>query len=88
MSRLLTAMNELIQIFKEYAGKEGDAKTLSKGEVKTLLSKELGINLEAAKDKAALDKMFKDLDANADGTVDFTEFITLVAAITAILQGS
>ncbi|XP_076135885.1 protein S100-P-like [Alosa pseudoharengus] len=88
MTRLLNAMGTLIDIFQEYAGQEGDAKTLSKGELKTLLSKELGMKLEAAKDKPALDKIFKDLDSNADGTVDFTEFITMVAVITSMLQSS
>ncbi|RXN05437.1 guanylate-binding 1-like protein [Labeo rohita] len=35
-----------------------------------------------SQDKPALDKIFKDLDANKDGTVDFQEYITLVACIT------
>ncbi len=38
--------------------------------------------LKKSADKAALDKIFKDLDANADGSVDFQEYITLVACIT------
>ncbi len=38
--------------------------------------------LKKSTDQAALDKMFKDLDENADGTVDFQEYITLVACIT------
>lgn len=46
MSRLIGAMAGIIQVFQEYAGKDGDAKTLSKAEVKTLLSKEFGAKLE------------------------------------------
>ncbi len=38
--------------------------------------------LKKSTDQAALDKMFKDLDENADGIVDFQEYITLVACIT------
>lgn len=43
---------------------------------------------QSAKDKGAVDEMFKALDANADGTVDFTEFVTMVAALTVMMQGS
>ncbi|XP_048116553.1 protein S100-P-like [Alosa alosa] len=88
MTRIEKAMGTLIEIFQEYAGKEGDAKTMSKGELKTLLSNEFHLNLEDAKDKAASDKLFKDLDVNADGKVDFTEFVSFVAAVTVLLQGS
>lgn len=41
---------------------------------------------QTAQDKQKVDDMFKALDANADGTVDFTEFVTLVAALTAMLE--
>ncbi|XP_041962726.1 ictacalcin-like [Alosa sapidissima] len=87
MTRIMKAMETLTAIFQEYAGKEGDAKTMSKGELKTLLSNEFGKNLEVAKDNAS-DKFFKNLDANADGKVDFIEFVTFVVTLTIILQGS
>ncbi|CAB1334565.1 unnamed protein product [Coregonus sp. 'balchen'] len=35
-------------------------------------------------DQAKVDKIFKDLDANADGSVDFQEYVTLVACLTMI----
>jgi len=38
--------------------------------------------LKKTQDKTALDKIFKDLDANADGAVDFQEYVTLIACIT------
>ncbi len=38
--------------------------------------------LQKTTDQAALDKIFKDLDANADNKVDFQEYVTLVACIT------
>ncbi|XP_012673467.2 ictacalcin-like [Clupea harengus] len=88
MSRLFGAMATLIEVFREHAGKDGDASTLSKSEVKSLLTKEFGAKLDSAKDKGAVDEMFKALDANADGTVDFTEFVTMVAALTVMMQGS
>ncbi|KTF73704.1 hypothetical protein cypCar_00048140 [Cyprinus carpio] len=72
----------LIAAFYKYSGKEGDKTTLSKGELKDMLTAELGDILGKSSDKAAVDKIFKDLDANADGTVDFKEYVTLVACIT------
>ncbi|XP_060726782.1 ictacalcin-like [Tachysurus vachellii] len=82
MSQLQQGMGMLIATFHKYSGKEGDKLTLSKGELKDLLNAEMGDILGKTQDKAALDKIFKDLDANQDGTVDFQEYITLVACIT------
>ncbi|XP_063055603.1 ictacalcin-like [Engraulis encrasicolus] len=85
---LMSAMATLIKIFDDYAGKDGDASTLSNSEVKALLKKEFGAKCETASEKAQCDKMFADLDANGDGKVDFTEFVTLVAALTSLIKGS
>ncbi|XP_026083975.1 ictacalcin-like [Carassius auratus] len=74
----------LISAFNKYSEKEGDKKTLSKGELKDLLTAEMGDIFRKSTDKTALDKIFKDLDANADGTVDFQEYVTLVACLTMI----
>ncbi|XP_056331204.1 ictacalcin [Danio aesculapii] len=82
MSDTQTAMAMLIATFHKYSGKEGDKFTLSKGELKDLLTAEMGDILGKSADKAALDKIFKDLDANADGSVDFQEYITLIACVT------
>ncbi|XP_051575955.1 ictacalcin-like [Myxocyprinus asiaticus] len=82
MSKIQPAMVLLIEAFHKYSGKEGDKNTLSKGELKELLNAELSDFLGKSTDKSALDKIFKDLDANADGTVDFQEYVTLVACIT------
>ncbi|TTB12814.1 Ictacalcin [Bagarius yarrelli] len=82
MSDLQKGMLILISTFHKYACAEGDKTSLSKGEVKELLNKELGNMFSDCKDQAALDKLFKDLDANADSKVDFQEFVTLVACLT------
>ncbi|XP_073703218.1 ictacalcin-like [Garra rufa] len=82
MSETQQAMAMLIRVFHKYSGKEGQKTTLSKGELKELLTNELGDILGKSNDKTAVDKIFKDLDANTDGTVDFQEYITLVACIT------
>ncbi|XP_026013175.1 ictacalcin-like [Astatotilapia calliptera] len=81
-SSIQQAMALLIGAFHKYSGKEGDKLTLSKGELKELLQNELGDIFGKSTDKAKLDKIFKDLDANADGTVDFQEYVTLVACLT------
>ncbi|KAF4103260.1 ictacalcin-like [Onychostoma macrolepis] len=82
MSQIQQGMALLIAAFHKYSGKEGDKTTLSKGELKDLLNAELSDILGKSADQAAVDKIFKDLDANKDGTVDFQEYITLVACIT------
>lgn len=45
MSQVQQAMAMLIAAFHNYSGKEGDKLTLSKGELKDLLTIELGENL-------------------------------------------
>ncbi|XP_059364703.1 ictacalcin-like isoform X1 [Carassius carassius] len=84
MSDIQKGMALLISAFYKYSGKEGDKKTLSKGELKDLLTAEMADIFGKSTDKTALDKIFKDLDANQDGSVDFQEYITLVACITMI----
>ncbi|XP_060776774.1 LOW QUALITY PROTEIN: ictacalcin [Neoarius graeffei] len=84
MSDLQKCMAILIGTFHKYSGKDEDKKTLSKGELKELLSNELGDTLGKASDKAALDKIFNDLDENSDGVVDFQEYVTMVTCITVL----
>ncbi|KAF3692408.1 Protein S100-A1 S-100 protein alpha chain S-100 protein subunit alpha [Channa argus] len=80
-SNLERAMVSLIAVFHKYSGKEGDKYKLSKGEVKTLLQKELGACQQAGDDSKVADIM-KSLDLNKDGEMDFQEFAILVAAVT------
>ncbi|KAM4725146.1 S100 calcium binding protein S isoform 1-T1 [Anableps anableps] len=81
-SNLESAMQMLIKTFHKYSGKEGDKYTLSRGELKELLTEELGSYLGNSKDNEAVEKVMNDLDANNDGEVDFTEFIILMGALT------
>ncbi|KAM8897322.1 protein S100-P-like [Spinachia spinachia] len=82
MTQLETAMALLIQTFDKYAASEGSKSTLSKGEVKTLLEKELPGLLKLAKNPVEVDKMCKGLDLNGDSEVDFIEFMAIVATFT------
>ncbi|XP_078534631.1 protein S100-P [Lissotriton helveticus] len=84
MSQLEQAMALIIGVFDKYSGTEGNKFSLNKGELKTLMEKELPNFLESAKDKDAVDKLMKDLDENGDSEVDFNEFIIFVAALTSI----
>ncbi|XP_076826630.1 S100 calcium binding protein T [Brachyhypopomus gauderio] len=79
---LENAMQLMIQTFHKYSGNEGDKYTLSKAELKEMLTQELGNYLGNAQDKDAVDKVMGDLDSNNDGEVDFTEFVILVGALT------
>ncbi|XP_028819489.1 S100 calcium binding protein S [Denticeps clupeoides] len=81
-TNLESAMQMLIKTFHKYSGKEGDKYTLSRGELRELLTEELGNYLGNAQDKDAVEKVMNDLDSNNDGEVDFTEFIILMGALT------
>ncbi|NXW43710.1 S100P protein, partial [Nyctiprogne leucopyga] len=82
MSQLETAMGMIIAVFDKYARADGNRRTLTKAELKTLLEKEFPNFLSSGKDKDAIDKVFKNLDENGDSQVDFKEFVIFVAALT------
>ncbi|XP_012520562.1 PREDICTED: protein S100-P [Propithecus coquereli] len=82
MAELEMAISMIIDVFARYAGGEGNVQTLTKGKLKALMEKELPGFLETGKDKDAVDKMLKDLDANGDAEVDFSEFMMFVAVLT------
>ncbi|XP_057684090.1 ictacalcin-like [Corythoichthys intestinalis] len=86
MGEVQQAIFLLLNAFHKYAGKEGDKDSLNKGELKEMLTKEFGLELGKAKDQAAIDRLFKDLDANSDNSVDFLEFINLVASLAMMLH--
>ncbi|XP_056411072.1 protein S100-P-like [Hyla sarda] len=84
MTELETAMALLIDVFDKYASTEGNKNSLTKGELKTMMDKELPGIMGKAKDKDECDKLLKDLDENGDNEVDFNEFIIFVAALTCL----
>ncbi|XP_034020387.1 protein S100-P-like [Thalassophryne amazonica] len=81
MTQLETAMAILMKVFDTYAAGEGKKDTLTNGEVKTLLEKELPGLLKGAKNPGDVDKFLKGLDMNGDAEVDFSEFMLLVTAL-------
>uniref|UniRef100_A0A3Q3E3W6 EF-hand domain-containing protein n=1 Tax=Labrus bergylta TaxID=56723 RepID=A0A3Q3E3W6_9LABR len=82
MSELLQAMDLLRKVFDRYAGKDGDGKSLSKGELGDLLCNEL-CEGKAVKEKD-VERFFADLNNDKDTVIDFHEYITFVAALTAL----
>ncbi|XP_041942387.1 protein S100-A1-like [Alosa sapidissima] len=83
MSQLQAAMMAIIGVFRKNAGQD---KTLNKTELKTLLEAEFGNLLVNAKDKNAIDKVFKGLDQDGNGSVDFSEFVIMVAALSVAIN--
>ncbi|XP_028285202.1 protein S100-P-like [Parambassis ranga] len=84
MSQLQNAMIILVKTFNDYARKEGKKDMLNKGEVKTLLEKEL--LLQEAKNPGEVDKFIKNLDRDSDSEVDFSEFMVLVARLACMIH--
>ncbi|XP_075435055.1 protein S100-P [Ascaphus truei] len=88
MSELETAMVMMMDVFDKYASAEGSKETLTKGEMKTLLEKELPGMLMSAKEQDSTDQLLKNLDENGDSELDFDEFIVFVAALTRLAHKS
>ncbi|XP_076121140.1 protein S100-A1-like [Alosa pseudoharengus] len=84
MTQLQAAMMTIIGVFHKNAGQD---KVLNKTELKTLLETEFQGLLGNAKDKNVIDELFKGLDRDGDGSVDFTEFVTMVAALSVAING-
>ncbi|XP_061769758.1 protein S100-P-like [Nerophis ophidion] len=82
MTNLESAIALLLQTFNKYASAEGDKRTLSKTEVKTLLRHEMPKLLtKCAEDPGMVDKF---LDKNGDEEIDFGKFIKSVADLTCL----
>ncbi|KAM7054237.1 protein S100-A12-like [Molossus nigricans] len=83
MTKLEDHLEGIINIFHQYSARVGDFDTLTKSELKRLITKELSNTIKNTKDQATIDKIFQELDVNGDGQVTFKEFIILVAQVLA-----
>ncbi|KAF5924197.1 protein S100-A12 [Diceros bicornis minor] len=81
MTKLEDHLEGIINVFHQYSVRVGHYDTLSKGELKQLIKRELPNTLENTKDQPTIDKIFQNLDADKDGQVTFKEFIILVAEV-------
>ncbi|XP_040188077.1 protein S100-A1-like isoform X1 [Rana temporaria] len=81
MSKLVTAMKEVHEVFKEYASKDGNPNALSKKEMKELMQKELGEYVKEQKDATSMNKILKELDEDGDKRLSLDEFLILVSSV-------
>ncbi|XP_061485304.1 protein S100-G [Rhineura floridana] len=71
-----TSTEELRKVFSKYALKGGDPNQLSQYELKVLIEKEFpGVA------KATVDAIFKEMDKNNDGEVNFEEFEPVITKL-------
>uniref|UniRef100_A0A8C3UXW7 S100 calcium binding protein A12 n=1 Tax=Catharus ustulatus TaxID=91951 RepID=A0A8C3UXW7_CATUS len=82
LSELERAMDSIIDVFHQYSRREGDRDTLSRGELKLLIEKQLSNYLKHVKNKATIDQIMKDLDVNKDAQLSFGEVMLLVTRVT------
>ncbi|XP_053314234.1 protein S100-P-like [Spea bombifrons] len=81
MTELETAVATIIDVFHNYAATEGDKYSLTKGELKTLVEKELPGILSSAKEKDGSEELLKDLDENDDNKLDLKNFVVFLASL-------
>ncbi|KAM5256443.1 protein S100-A11 [Ctenodactylus gundi] len=74
-------IESLIAVFQKYAGKDGNASTLSKREFLTFMNTELAAFTKNQRDPGVIDRMMKKLDLNSDGQLDFQEFLNLIGGL-------
>ncbi|XP_044131671.1 protein S100-P-like [Bufo gargarizans] len=81
MTKLETAIDQIIGVFDQYASTEGNKDTLSKGDLKTIMEQELPGLMKNPKGKDERGQLLKDLDEDGDAQVDFQEFVILLSMI-------
>ncbi|XP_060112046.1 protein S100-A11-like [Heteronotia binoei] len=74
-------IESLLAVFQRYAGRDGNATSLSKKEFLTFMNTELASFTKNQKDPGVLDRMMKKLDMNNDGQLDFGEFLNLIGGL-------
>ncbi|KAJ7307303.1 hypothetical protein JRQ81_009309 [Phrynocephalus forsythii] len=72
------ALATLVYTFHKYSGREGDRFTLSKSELKELVTTEVALGEVKA---AAIDKLMESLDKNKDEVIDFKEYTSFLSAL-------
>ncbi|XP_063295284.1 protein S100-A4-like [Pelobates fuscus] len=83
---LETCMVQICSTFQRYAGKDGDAKTLSKTELVELATKEFPALCSNQNKDEVLKGVFGQLDMDGDGKVDFKEFCIFICCLTMALK--
>nr|XP_056703465.1 protein S100-A11-like [Euleptes europaea] len=74
-------IESLLAVLQRYAGRDGNACSLSKKEFLTFMNTVLGSFTKNQKDPGVLDRMMKKLNMNCDGQLDFGEFLNLIGGL-------
>merc|ERR1711937_369080 len=83
MTSLQMAGVALIGAFDKHAGSD---RKMNKAELRKLLDKEFSGLMKNTTDRNAADEIFKVLDQDENGFVDFQEFVSMVVALTLIIK--
>uniref|UniRef100_A0A8C9P5R8 Protein S100 n=1 Tax=Spermophilus dauricus TaxID=99837 RepID=A0A8C9P5R8_SPEDA len=81
MSTLEEHLEGIVNIFHQHSAHVGDFDTLSKSELRKLITRDLANTIKNTQDQATIDRIFQDLDDNKDGEVNFREFLLLIASV-------
>ncbi|KAG6923790.1 protein MRP-126-like [Chelydra serpentina] len=82
LSELEKALETVISVFHKFSKRVGHFDTLTKGELKQLIDKQLVNYLKHVKNQVSIDVLFKDLDKNRDQQLSFAEFMVLITRVT------
>ncbi|KAM9852485.1 S100 calcium binding protein W [Aulostomus maculatus] len=82
MARLETAITTMVEVFLEYAGKEGKKRQLNKAELLKVLQEEIkSPELQGKISAADIDEAMTTIDKNQDGEIKFREFCRCVSIL-------
>ncbi|XP_030050558.1 protein S100-B-like [Microcaecilia unicolor] len=83
LTELENAMVTIMRVFHLYSGYQCK---LKKADLSMLINKELPQFIQEIHDPQVLDQLIADLDINGDSEIDFQEYSTLIAMVTAACQ--
>uniref|UniRef100_A0A8C4RMQ0 EF-hand domain-containing protein n=1 Tax=Erpetoichthys calabaricus TaxID=27687 RepID=A0A8C4RMQ0_ERPCA len=78
------ALAVMVDIFHEYASKDGNAHSLNKGEFKEMINAQFPHVFENSTDKEGIQKLMIDLDSDKSGEIDFSEYMTFLASLAVV----
>ncbi|XP_007525487.2 protein S100-A9 [Erinaceus europaeus] len=82
MSKMEQSLDTIIDTFHKYSKELNHPDTLTQGEFKKLVQRDLTNFLkEQKRDEVAIGKIMEDLDSSADKQISFPEFIMLIARL-------
>ncbi|KAG8557251.1 hypothetical protein GDO81_018380 [Engystomops pustulosus] len=85
LTELENSMVNIIRVFHSYSNEHCK---LRRKHLKELINKQMSTFVKQVQDTQTLDVIFKDLDANHDREIDFSEFAALIAMVTSACHTS